>query len=501
MADLFHSFAAPEEACSKKELYPHQVRAIQMIRQSLAQGNRRVLLQGVVGFGKTLCSARMIEGALAKGNGVIFTAPAVSLIDQTVKSFEAEGIRNIGVMQANHPRTNPLAKVQIASVQTLARRDIPQAAMVIVDEAHVRSEVIDKLMGDRPDLYFIGLSATPWRTGMGLHWQDLVVPVTMQELIDQGFLSRFEVFAPDVPDLSGVRIKAGEYAENALAEVMGEAKLMGHVVQNWLANGDDRPTLAFGVNCDHARTMRDDFQRAGVSAAYVDAFTDSVERDLINDRFRAGEVRVICSVRTMIAGVDLPVSCLIDAAPTTSLMMHVQRWGRGMRVNPGTEDLKVFDHAGNCLRLGLPTDINITTLDATPPGKKPQRLPRADKLPSECGKCGALKSGLLCLSCGHQTVPPRSSVEVRDGNLVPLTGKAKPPTMAEKQAFYSMALSLAKMRGKPDKFAAGLFKGKFATWPRGLKETRIAPDAAFLNWEKSRRIAYARRMEAQRVTA
>lgn len=499
MLDLFKE----DQACSsqRKELRPHQVEALRLVRQSLAQGNRRVLLQGVVGFGKTLVASRIIEGALAKGNGVIFTAPAISLIDQTVKAFEAEGIRDIGVMQADHPRTDPLAKVQVASVQTLAKRRIPDAALVIVDEAHLRAEVIDKLMDERPDLFFIGLSATPWRTGMGLRWQDLVVPVTMQELIDQGFLSRFEVFAPDVPDLSGVKIKAGEYAETALAEVMGEAKLMGHVVQNWLANGDDRPTLAFGVNCDHAQTMRDDFLRAGVSAAYVDAFTDSVERDLINRRFRAGEVRVICSVRTMIAGVDLPVSCLIDAAPTMSLMMHVQRWGRGMRVNPGTEDLKVFDHAGNCLRLGLPTDINITKLDTTPPGKKPQRLPKADKLPSECSKCGALKSGLVCLSCGHEAVPPRSSVEVRDGNLVPLSGKAKPAAMADKQRFFSMALSLARSRGRPDTFAAGLYKGKWGVWPRGMEATCLPPDAAFLNWEKSRRIAYARRMEAQRGAA
>ena len=232
----------------------------------------------------------------------------------------------------------------------------------------------------------------------------------------------------------------------------------------------------------------------GVSAAYVDAFTDSVERARINRQFKAGEVRVICSVRTMIAGVDLPVSCLIDAAPTTSLMMHVQRWGRGMRVNPGTQDLKVFDHAGNCLRLGLPTDINITKLDATKPGEKPKRLPQAEKLPTLCSKCGALKSGMTCLSCGHEAKPPRSDVEVKDGNLVRIKGKPAQATRDEKQRFYSMALALAKMRGKEPRFAAGLFKGRFSAWPRGLDETPRAPDTAFLNWEKARRISWAKKM-------
>ena len=110
------------------------------------------------GAGKTITAAQIIEGALAKGKRVIFTAPAVALINQTIAAFEAQGIRDIGAMQANHPRTNPLAQVQVASVQTLARREIPEAALVIVDECHIRSEVIEAMMRDRPDVFFVGLS-------------------------------------------------------------------------------------------------------------------------------------------------------------------------------------------------------------------------------------------------------------------------------------------------------------------------------------------------------
>lgn len=490
MNDLFRSFPCASEP---KTLRPHQVRAIDLIRQSLAQANRRVVCQGPTGFGKTLVAAKIIDGALAKGNRVIFTAPAVSLIDQTVEAFEAEGIRDIGVMQANHPRTDRLAQVQVASVQTLARREIPDAAMVIVDEAHIKADVIDKLMVDRPDLFFIGLSATPWRQGMGLLWQDLVIPTTIGDLIDQGYLSQFAVYAPDVPDLSGVKVRAGEYVESALERVMGEAKLMGHVVGNWLENGQDRPTLCFAVNRAHAAALRGEFERHGVSAEYVDAMTDTVERSRINRRFRAGDVRVICSVRTMTTGVDLPVSCIIDAAPTMSEMLHVQKIGRGLRINPGTEDCEIFDHAGNSLRLGLVTDIHHERLDTTPPGKPKPRLPRTEKLPTECSKCAVLHTGCICPSCGNERIP-QANVEVKDGGLVAITGKVAVPTKADKQRFYSMALSLARMRGKQQKFAAGLFKGRFGTWPRGLDEVITAPDAAFLNWEKSRRIAWAKKM-------
>ena len=526
MNDLFHAFeAAPQDrliqqvgfdGChlgplfldqsleaptAKKELRPHQVKALAMIREAIGRDRKQsVVLQAPVGFGKTLCAARIIQGAQAKGNRVIFTAPMISLINQTVAAFEAEGIRDIGVMQSHHPRTNPDASVQVASVQTLARRMIPQAAVILVDEAHIRSDVIDGLIASRPDVKFIGLTATPWRKGMGRTWEEVVIPVTMAELIEQGFLSRYTAFAPDVPSLSGVKVRAGEYVEAQLAEVMGDARLMGNVVQNWLENGQNRPTLCFGVNRAHAQELTAGFIRAGVAAAYVDAFTDSVERDGINRAFKAGSVRVVCSVRTMIAGVDLPVSCIVDAAPTQSEALHVQKLGRGMRVNPGTEDLVIFDHAGNLLRLGLPEDIRHDTLDKTAPGERQEQAAKAEKLPKPCTVCGTLHTGAACPGCGHER-KPAAGIESRDGNLVQITGKATKPTAADRQRFYSMALALAALRGKGDRYVAGLFKGKFGTWPRGLRDVHLPPDAMFLNWEKSRRIEYAKRMEALRGAA
>lgn len=476
-----------------KTLRPHQAEAIRLVRQSLGEGNRRVVCQGPTGFGKTLTAAKIIEGALAKRNRVIFTAPAVSLIDQTVSAFEAEGIRDIGVMQANHPRTDALARVQVASVQTLARREIPEASLVIVDECHIRSTVIDDLMAGREDVFFIGLSATPWAKGMGRKWQDLVVPITIGELIDGGFLSRFSVFAPDVPDLTGVKTKAGDYVEGETADVMRGKAIMASVVETWLAKGENRPTLLFGVNRAHAKALSEEFERAGVATAYVDAYTDLVERQVIERRFRAGEVKVACSVRTLTTGIDWPVSCIIDAAPTKSEMLHVQKIGRGLRVNEGTEDLLILDHAGNSLRLGLVTDIHHDRLDTTPPGERQERKP-TEKLPKPCIECGLLHTGLTCPACGHER-KPIAGVETLDGELVEITGAKAKVTMEAKQAFWGMALWLARERGYQRGWAAHLYKTKMGVWPRGMDDVAREPDQAFLNYEKSRRIAYAKRKQ------
>lgn len=491
-------FSQHEEPVVGKSLRPHQVRAIELLRQSLARKNRRVVISAPTGFGKTLTAAKIIQGAREKGNRVIFTAPAVSLIDQTIAAFEAEGIRDIGAMQANHPRTDPSAAVQVASVQTLARRQIPDAALVIVDECHIKAAAVETLMDERPDCFFVGLSATPWARGMGLRWQDMVVPCTIESLIEDGYLSKFSAFAPDEPNLTGVKRVAGDYAEGALAEIMADGKLVSSVVATWLARGEDRPTLCFCVNRNHARAVHEEFIRAGICSEYVDAFTDSVERAHINRRFREGEVRVICSVRTMTTGVDLPVSCIIDAAPTLSEMLHVQKIGRGLRVNPGTEDLVILDHAGNSLRLGLVTQIQHDALDTTPPGEKQKPRGKAEKMPKPCPKCETLVMGLLCPFCGHERQPV-SGVETVEGDLVEITGKVKIYSREVKQQWWSGIQTIKAARSKSDGWAAHIYRDKFGVWPRDLRDTPGEATQEMWNFVKSRAIAFAKKMEAERV--
>ena len=46
----------------RKVLRPHQVEAIRLVKSSLGKGNRRVVLQGPVGFGKTLVAAGSSKG-------------------------------------------------------------------------------------------------------------------------------------------------------------------------------------------------------------------------------------------------------------------------------------------------------------------------------------------------------------------------------------------------------------------------------------------------------
>ena len=96
-----------------RPLRPHQERALEGLRRSYAAGRRRPMVHLPTGAGKTRLAAEIIRGALGKGKRVAFVVPALSLIDQTVAAFEAEGIHCVGVMQGIHERTDGEQPVQV----------------------------------------------------------------------------------------------------------------------------------------------------------------------------------------------------------------------------------------------------------------------------------------------------------------------------------------------------------------------------------------------------
>jgi len=368
--------------------------------------------------------------------------------------------------------------------------------LVIVDECHETFDIIYELMKRWPNTHFVGLSATPWAKGMGLHWQDLCNAITLQELIDAGYLSTFMAYAPDMPDLSGVKTVAGDYAENSLADVMADKKLVASVVETWLLKGEDRPTFCFGVNCAHAKDLRDKFTQHGIAAGYCDAYTDIVEMGILERRFRSGEIRVMCSVRKMTTGIDWPVSCIIDAAPTQSEMLHVQKIGRGLRVNPGTEDLIVLDHASNSIRLGLVTDIHHSELNKRAKGEKEPAKPPLPKQPKECANCAALMTGLICPFCGHEH-KPAINVKTVEGQLKAISGKGKIPTPADKQAWWSGILSIRAERQKSAGWAAHAYRDKFGVWPRGLDDIPGPASQEVRNFIRAKAIRFAKAQQAK----
>lgn len=480
---------------------PHQEKAVAMVRRSIATGHKRPVLQLPTGAGKTFIASLITHLARAKNPKarILFIVDALSLIDQAVSAFEAESIYDLGVIQADHARTNWSRPIQIASVQTLQRRGMPRADLVFVDECHRQNEWLKGIMASEEweKVPFIGLSATPWSRGLGHVWDDLLVPTSMQNLIDQGFLCPFRVYAAAHPDLTGVKVSKGDYATGELSGVMSDGELVADIVQTWLKLGEGRPSLAFCVDCAHARKVQAKFEAAGIGCGYIDHLTDVEERHRIRAQLDAGEIKVVANVACLTVGVDWAIGCVILARPTKSEMFYVQMVGRGLRVNDGIADCIILDHADNTLRLGFVTDIHHPKLCTAKKGERSQQE-RPEALPKECPSCALLKAPKMheCPRCGF--APQRKSLlEEKAGELVRVTKAHMRESKAVKQAWLSQLNVIARGRGYSSGWVAQTYKKRFGVWPRGLDEKALAkPTHEVRDFVTSQLIRFAKRRAA-----
>ncbi len=476
---------------------------MQMLRRSLGTGHTRPMLLMPTGAGKTVVAEHIVQGALDKGKRVMFVVPAISLVNQTIASFMTAGIESIGVVQATHELTNAAQPVQVCSVQSLAKRKrLPAADVVLVDEAHRWFKFFERWFSEWNAVPFVGLSATPWTKGLGKHYDDLIIASTTAELIEQGYLSPFRVYAPSTPNLSHVRTVAGDYHEGDLADVMSNSKLVADIVTTWLRLGESRPTLCYAVDRAHARKLQNDFAAAGIRAGYIDAYTDLDEREQIRKQFHTSELQVVCNVGCLTEGVDWDCRCIILARPTKSEILFTQIIGRGLRTAEGKTDCLILDHSDTHRRLGFVTDLGHETLDdgdANVSGKQQ----RSEPLPKACPKCQYMKPAKVheCPAC-HFEPERQSAVVTEDGQLAELgacnaaTKRCRQAGMTDKQDMFSQFLGIAQEKGYAPGWAAYRYKKYYGEWPNKLDKIGKNPGPQARSFCKAMQIRYAKSKKA-----
>lgn len=498
-----------------------QQRALDMLRRDWKQYNS-FMVYSPTGSGKTGLSAFITDGFVSRGMRVLMTCPYTVLVTQTAKRFIQYGLPEdeISYVWRDHPNYDPERKIQIASADTLIRRDFPENIdLLIVDEAHLRRkkmlEVI-KYLTTETHVKVIGLSGTPFAPFLGKYYQRLIKPTTIKELMDTGVLCGYEFFAPTKPDLSGVKVTrsdefGSDYKEDEVAEIMCGADLVGDIVSNWLSHGEDRPTVAFCVNVNHANYVTLQFNKAGVNAEVMTAQTPHDERQMMIHRFEQGATKIIVSVGTLIAGFDSDVRCIIYARPTKSEIRWLQIIGRGLRTAKGKDKCLVFDHSGSVHRLGYPDSIEYDTLPSKNDGMKTavseRENEKREKLPKECSQCHYMKpAGVYqCPKCGHKPLAGEDVDTDASRGLKQISGKKKVVTKQQKQSWWSQIKFYQRQRaaqGKPvsDGWCAHTFKDKFGTWPNGLQDYPMEITPEVNNYIKWKQIAFAKSREKSKST-
>jgi DNA repair protein RadD len=401
-------------------LRDYQLRAIDDVRAAIRKGRKRVLLQLPTGGGKTLTSAAVLASALSKGSRTLFVAHRLELIEQTVSTFYRLGVRDLGLIRGQDPRLDLSQPIQIASIQTLARRPVlREIKIVVVDEAHRSSAKSYRkhLFDAYPDAVFLGLTATPCRADgkpLGEDWHELVHGARYSTLIDGGHIVAPLVYStPVLPDLARVHTVAGDFDQKELEEAVNKGSLIGDLLTQWRRLSGGRRTVAFAVSVAHSRAIVALFAEAGVKAEHLDGTTPEEERRKILQRLKDGDTEVVSNVGVLCEGWDQPeCKCLILARPTKSLGLYMQMAGRILRPWEGVEPL-ILDHAGNFDRHGAPHEDREWSLSDKP---RPQGI-----APSKmCKACFAYipASAAICPYCSHEFV--QEVVEAPVAEVVPV---------------------------------------------------------------------------------
>jgi superfamily II DNA or RNA helicase len=502
---------------SAPSLRDYQRDVIGEFHAKVAAGIKRILLVAPTGAGKTVLAAQIVRDAIARGLRVLLFSHRREITTQTCNKLFDLGI-DAGVIQAGWP-ARPGQPVQVASIQTLHARairgsaiELPPADLVVVDEAHhTPASTYKRVLAAYPEAIVLGLTATPCRKdgrGLGGIFKTLIECPQVAELVRLEFLVPTVVFAPaEGPDLRGVRVQAGDYAEGQLAERMDTAKLVGDVATHWFRHAERRKTVIFATSVAHSVHLRDEFRKLGALAEHIDGSTLNDERASILTKLARGEIEIVCNCAVLTEGFDCPdVGCIVLARPTRSLGLFRQMIGRGLRPAPCKSNCIVLDHAGAVHEHGFAEDAVRWTLEPDRRAAVPAHAKRKDTSGKsrlcDCPKCGALRTaGEKCRSCGYLLAPKPRAVDWRDGDLARLdrNGRATKPvfTQAEKDRWHRELTGYAKERGFKSGWVFYKYQERFGCkppWGTPMADP-VSPEVRA--WIRSRQIAWAKSRDKQ----
>jgi DNA repair protein RadD len=441
---------------------------MEALRAHVRAGLRCVLLFCPTAGGKTVLAAAIIHSGRRNFNArFLFIVHRLELIDQTVAQLARWGVTEVGVIRADDRRTNAMMPVQVATIQTLGRRDLPPADIVFSDECHHdAAEGRKRVLAAYPDATYIGLSATPIRLDgkpLGDIYQVIETAATYSELIADGSIVAPVVYGSPAPvDLSGVHTQLGDYVIDELEVAMNQAKVVGDLVKEWQVHADGRRTVVFACTIKHSLTIVEKFCEAGIRAEHLDGTTPEDARKACLKRLDDGLTQVVSNVGILQEGWDQPsCKCIMLARPTKSLSLYMQQVGRVMRpwhpqglsTNPSIVPL-VLDHAGNVDRHGMPHEDRVWSLD-----EKPRRKKEVSEY-HVCPSCYAYVRENPCELCGY--MKPVEERKIRTDENVGLVER-KPED--ERRVFFVALVEKARSHGFKPGYAGAKFKEKYNQWP------------------------------------
>jgi len=378
-------------------------------------GNPCVVLP--TGSGKSHVIAALVKEAVQTyaGTRVLMLVHSKELISQNAEKLRQHwSDAPMGIYSASLKQRELTKPITFAAIQSVRNRGIQlgHIDLCIIDECHSIAptqaggyrKLLNKLLEINPAMRVVGYTASPYRLGHGMiHkgddviFDDLIEPVTIEQLVNQGYLAPLRSKHTQLTySTDGVRKSAGDFVASAIGQMANTQDNNERVIAETLERAKDRRSwLIFCATVDHAHEMSRLLCERGISAACITGTTPMDERDDIIRRFKCGDIRALTNVNVLTTGFDNPhIDCIVFLRPTMSPGLYYQMAGRGLRIAEGKTDCLVLDFAGNVSRHGPITAIQPPSKGGNGAGEV------ATKACPECQEV-VLITARECPNCNH----------------------------------------------------------------------------------------------------
>lgn len=368
-----------------KQLYEHQVEAIEALDRLNTKHSFRSLVVIPTGGGKTLTASWwLLKNALNEGKKVVWIAHRQALLEQAAYTFAANAYANCmpnrwrfnyRLISGIHDQVKQIEKTDdllvISKDSLVPRLNLLKSWLksqselyVVIDEAHHApaksyQTILTYLDAHVKQIKLLGLTATPFRTDeketgvlAQIFRDDICYKIDLMDLIKRGILARphFEECSTDLTFTATPKelqkIKESDMISGEIATRLVEHKDRNAMIVNHYKKNRDRygQTIVFAINRLHAIVLRTLFEKAGVSCGVVIS-RDSIELSQQNqeaiDAYQKGTLSVLINVNILTEGVDLPkTKSVFLTRPTISGVLMTQMIGRALRGEAagGTKD-------------------------------------------------------------------------------------------------------------------------------------------------------------------
>ncbi|MBE0457696.1 MAG: DEAD/DEAH box helicase [Pseudoalteromonas prydzensis] len=362
-------------------LRPYQQEAVDRTVAYFRKTSEPALIVLPTGAGKSLVIAELARIARQK---ILVLAHVKELVEQNAEKYNSFGLE-ASIFSAGLKQKSLAHQVTFASIQSLSR-NIDQLnqhySLVIIDECHRVSgdkdsqyeKVILALKAYSPKLKVLGLTATPYRMGIGWvyhrHYhgfvrgdklspfQECIFELPLRYMIKHHYLTppREVDAAISHYDFSSLQSDSfGRYSSDDMNQLLAKnSRATKAIMQQVIEYSEHRKgIMIFAATVLHAEEVFGYLPTQ--QAALITGDTPNAERDQIILAFKQQRIKYLVNVSVLTTGFDAPhVDFIAILRPTESVSLYQQIVGRGLRLSEGKTECLVIDYAGNGFDLFYP---------------------------------------------------------------------------------------------------------------------------------------------------